>query len=259
MIQRQSTLDAEGKPLPIEPLLKVLLWPGPRTVFEIGACEAEHTPRYLRIFPAARFLLFEPLPRNVRSIEDRMRSFPGRDIRIFPLALSESRGTATFHVSSGQPASAPAAPPGEEPSRSSSLLAPSPQRPSALDWLNFAETIEVPTETLGDFCRDRSIGDIDFVHMDVQGAELMVLRGAGEHLRRIRCIWMEVAFEKTYEGQPLEPETTRWMAEQGFVKLAQVSYGPEGDALYYNLRQPLGTLRCGLLKFLQRLGWARMR
>lgn len=245
--------------LPIEPLLRVLLWPGPGTVFEIGACEAEHTPAYLRLFPRARFLLFEPLPRNVSSIKSKLESFADRDIRIFQLALSDARGNSTFHVSSGQPGQAPAGPDSDVPSRSSSLLPPRAERPTMLEWLTFPETIEVQTETLAAFCREHGIGAIDFVHMDVQGAELMVLRGAGDHLKKIAAIWMEVAFEKTYEDQPLEPEVTRWMKERGFVKLAQVSYGPEGDALYYNLNGLMAALRLGLLKVLQRLGCVRMR
>jgi len=232
-----------------------LLGPRPRTIFEIGACEGEDTGKYAKVFPQARFWVFEPLPSNFSKLQEVLSRHPEIKAQAFCLALSDHSGTATFHVSSTAAATAGSAaekmPPGH---RSSSLLAPREEKPAALRWLAFTESIEVKTETLDDFCAKNGVTPIDFIHMDVQGAELKVLKGATRMLPRIRAIWMEVAFEQTYEGQPLEPETTRWMAERGFRKIHQVSYGPEGDALYYNMRMPLSWPRFIALRLAQKLG-----
>ena len=233
--------------------VKFLLWPGPRTVFEIGACIGEHTVPYASAFPRAKIHAFEPLPENYAML----RKFSGSCDRIetHELALGDTRGEATFHVSSGTPTPEESREAGDfSVSRSSSLLAPAKTRPGALQWLEFGQSIRVATDTLDNFCAERGIQQIDFIHMDVQGAELKVLAGAKRMLPRIRAIWMEVTFESTYEGQPLETETTRWMAQHGFRKIHQVSNGPEGDALYYNMRLPLSWPRFVALRLMQKIG-----
>jgi FkbM family methyltransferase len=229
--------------------LNALLWPGPRVVFEIGACEGEHTAGYARAFPRAKLYLFEPLPANGGKIAAMLRKESWMTAEFFPLALSDQAGEAEFHVSSS-----PDAKHRSEANKSSSLMQPRVQRPEGLEWLDFQESIKVKTDTLDAFCHRQLIRTIDFIHMDVQGAELKVLAGAEAMLPRIRAIWMEVAFEPSYESQPLEPETTRWMAARGFRKIHQVSYGPEGDALYYNLRVPLAWSRFVLLRMMQKFG-----
>jgi FkbM family methyltransferase len=234
-----------------EGLVSFLLRPGARTVFEIGACQGEDTILYAQAFPRARIYAFEPLPENFAVLRQSLANCDRA--QAWQLALGDTRGEAVFHVSSGVPASGLSAQDSAV-SRSSSLLAPSAERPESLDWLEFRHSIRVRTDTLDNFCREHGIERIDFIHMDVQGAELKLLNGAKRMLPRIRAIWMEVAFEKTYEGQPLEPETTRWMAERGFRKIHQVSYGPEGDALYYNMHLPLAWPRFIALRLLQKVG-----
>lgn len=224
-----------------------LLWPGLRTIFEIGACQGEDTEFYMRAFSHARLYAFEPLPVNFAALQGLLGRNPEGRGKAWALAMSDSRGEAVLHVSSSVP---------ESPvSRSSSLFEPKGQKPMALSWLKFSDHIKIKTETIDDFCADQGIQKIDFVHVDVQGAELKVLTGARRMLSHIKAIWMEVAFEPTYQGQPLETETTQWMAERGFRKIYQVGYGPEGDALFFNIRQRFFWPRYVMLRLLQRIGF----
>jgi FkbM family methyltransferase len=234
--------------------LRVLTWPSLRSIFEIGACEGEDTVKYAREFSQARFWLFEPLPDNVAKIKGVLAENPQILASVSDVALSDCLGVATFHVSSAAAASARAQEVAWAGNKSSSLLSPKSEKPTALQWLEFSKEIQVQTNTLDNFCRSNGIEEIDFIHMDVQGAELKVLSGARRMLGRTKAIWMEVAFEPTYEGQPLEAEATRWMAQHGFRKIHQVSYGPEGDALYYNMRLPLSWPRFVALRLMQKVG-----
>jgi FkbM family methyltransferase len=233
------------------PTLKFLMWPGPACIFEIGACQGEDTLKYAQAFSRAQIYAFEPLPENFEVLRQSIAVC--ERAQAWQLALGDVQGDAVFHVSSGAPATEVGSP-GAVVSRSSSLLMPAAKRPESLEWLTFDRSIRVSADTLDSFCVQEGVERIDFVHMDVQGAELKVLAGAKRMLPRIRAIWMEVAFEQTYEGQCLEPETTRWMVDRGFRKIHQVSYGPEGDALYYNMRMPLSCLRFIVLRLLQKIG-----
>jgi hypothetical protein len=105
-------------------------------------------------------------------------------------------------------------------------------------WIQFKESITVRTETLEAFARQRSIKRIDFIHMDVQGAERLVLLGAASLLPRIGAIWLEVSDEALYKGQALKGEIARFMAERGFSLAHEVMNGVEGDQLYVNRRFP---------------------
>jgi hypothetical protein len=52
--------------------------------------------------------------------------------------------------------------------------------------------------------------------MDLQGAELLVLRSALDILPMVKCIHVEIGFRETYVGQPLFWEVDQFLKEQGF-------------------------------------------
>jgi hypothetical protein len=58
---------------------------------------------------------------------------------------------------------------------------------------------------------------MDFVKMDIQGAELTVLRHGHEVLERCMVIQLEVSFIALYESQPTFGEVDLWMRSKGFV------------------------------------------
>lgn len=58
---------------------------------------------------------------------------------------------------------------------------------------------------------------IDFVKMDIQGAELTVLKNATEKLKDCVALQLEVSFVCLYENQPGFGEIDVWMRSQGFI------------------------------------------
>ncbi len=232
-------LDAYLSQLPEQEVALSSLFPrnAKLVILDIGACEGEDSIRYARRFPYARIFSFEPLPSNQQLIQLNFCKYKIQTAELVPLALSNSIGAATFHISSGTP---------EQPfigdnwnygNKSNSLLPPS-QTGSMHGWIKFQEAITVPTTTLDHFCRERSIRRLDFIHMDVQGAEIMVLEGAGPKLRDITALWLEVADEALYSGQPLRGQVQEFMGRHGFSLAFEISRTSEGDQFYVNLRNP---------------------
>ena len=72
--------------------------------------------------------------------------------------------------------------------------------------ITFDQSITVKTSTLDDWCNDHSIEVIDFIWMDVQGAELDIFRGGKNALSKTRFIYTEYSNIEIYEGQANLPE-----------------------------------------------------
>jgi len=217
-------------PLPIERHLKLLFSQAERlTLFDIGACECEDTVRYARLFPQGHVFAVEALPENIPLAKQTLEHYRIKNATLIPTCLSDEKGVATFHVSSGSPEGIPDQHDWNFGNKSSSLY---PSGKLNTSWLKFNRTIEVKTETLADLCRSLNLEKIDFIHMDVQGAELKVLNGAGGLLKATRVIWLEVENIELYEGQPLKPEIESFMAKQGFSKIMDTVAEVSGDQLY---------------------------
>lgn len=211
----------------------------PRAICDIGACEGEDSIRFSRLFPAARVFAFEALPANQSLARENFARYAATRAELVPLALSDRAGTAAFHVSSGRPPELFAGEDWNYGNKSSSLLPPASGSAPMHGWIEFKDRMEVPTETLDRFCAMRSLAAIDLVHMDVQGAELLVLRGAERMLPHITAIWLEVSASELYRGQALDRDINAFMRAHGFalahVELLGSSTG-EGDHFYVNVR-----------------------
>lgn len=233
---------------------------GMKQIFDVGACSGTEGIRYASMFPSTELHAFEPVPANHSIVLENFRLHPELRAEAHCIALSDRTGTAVLNLSSAQ---------GDmerNGHRSSSLLEPG-RTTEVFPWLEFNERITVRTRTLDDFCTEHAIAAIDFIHMDVQGAELMVLRGSSLMLPRIRTIWMEVERIPLYLDQPVKKEVEAFMTENGF-NLVISTVGPlAGDQFWVNRnfarQQPFSVrsvmfLRCRewrLRMALQNLRW----
>jgi FkbM family methyltransferase len=203
------------------------------TIFDIGACEAEDSIRYSNLFTNATVYSFEPLPENmVRCINNIERFNKKGKVVFVGLALSNQSGVRTLYVSSGSPLTL-SSQTWDYGNKSSSLLNPNLSN-NPYEWLEFNKTVEVQTETLNNICTKYKINTIDFAHIDVQGAELEVLKGAGESLKKIKIIWLEVENTELYSNQPLKKDVEDFMRINGFYKLIDTVNNVSGDQLYVN-------------------------
>src|SRR5262249_34968217 len=138
-------------------------------------------------------------------IEANLRTYNVKNAEVVPQALSDQAGYAEFYVSSGVPQELFAGERWNYGNKSSSLLAPAQAEPM-YGWIKFKRTITVATNTLAKFCAEHKIEQVDFIHMDVQGGEGLVLAGAAPMLQNVAAIWLEVSDAELYKGQPLRNE-----------------------------------------------------
>lgn len=221
-----------SQPLPIKDELRDLFGEDEALViFDIGACEGEDSIRYAKMFPRASIFSFEPIPSNLEFAKKQFENYGVENVTIRPIALSDQKGSATFYVSSGAPEHIGNSEDWDFGNKSSSLLPPD-EVLVHYPWLKFQQTIEVQTDTIDNFARENSLSRIDLIHMDVQGAELLVLRGAGEILSRTKAIWLEIENVSLYKNQPLAAEMQAFMEQNGFIKMKDTVAEISGDHLY---------------------------
>lgn len=80
------------------------------------------------------------------------------------------------------------------------------------------KTIPVLAKTL-DEVAGSTTGTIDLLKIDVQGAELDVLKGGTKTLERTHFAWIEVSFKPLYEGSALFADIQQFMEAHGFMMI----------------------------------------
>ena len=85
-----------------------------------------------------------------------------------------------------------------------------------------------------------NIPPIDFMNIDIQGAELLALKGMGHELDHVKYIYTEVNTKHIYKDCPLIGELDSFLSEHGFVRkeTSMTTHG-WGDALYVRERRPI--------------------
>lgn len=232
MYDRQSYLK-EDSPIK-KTLLKLFKKNDKLLILDVGACEGEESIKYKNIFTQSSIFLFEPLPKNQSLILENIKRHELKNAYLIPVALSDYDGYTEFHISSGQPNNTESGLDWDFGNKSSSLLAP--QLNNLPKWLNFDKVIKVQTMTLDIFLEKNGIENIDFIHMDVQGAELKVLEGAKNKIENIKAIWLEVSNVQLYKNQPLSDDIESFMKINNFKLIKSEFSGEFGDQFYLNKR-----------------------
>lgn len=173
-----------------------------RLFYIVGGYLGNEIPFLLKRYPNAKFKVFEP---SLRYHERIARRFRNNDrVNVYRSAISDAVGQANFHETNLR--------------GSGSLL-----KVGGLSRASYgaveAETFLVDTVTL-DSISGQDV--IDCLWVDVQGAELLVLKGALDTLRRTRSIFIEVSiYEDLYDNGAKLDSITPLLREAGFSLLIQ--------------------------------------
>lgn len=105
----------------------------------------------------------------------------------------------------------------------------------------FVEHKQLTTSTLDLIAEEQGISGCNFLNMDLQGAELLALRGAGQLLEHIDYVFTEINVDELYVGCARLPELDTHLGSFGFRRVATQMAGAAqpgpgwvgwGDALY---------------------------
>lgn len=191
-------------------------------IFDVGANIGQSIELYRTFFPESVIHSFEPNPEAFTILEKQWGYTEG--VSLYPKALNSNPGTFPFHVTNVPEVS--------------SLLHPDPKLMKlSVDNKYDFKKIEVDCITLDQFCSDSCISP-DILKLDVQGAELEVLKGGDKLLASgtISLLYVEAIFAESYNEQMTFENLLIFCSQHGY-KLWDISpfvYTRTGRLWYAN-------------------------
>ena len=178
----------------------------PLLVVEVGARFGEDTALLAASWPQARVLAFECNPPALQVAAPLLAHLP--TVTLLPHALGAAEDIVAFH-SVGIHSNAGA----------SSLL---PLKPGAAPVAGVdpaqSQTIEVRVRRLDTVVAELHLPAPELIWMDVEGAEVLVLTGAGTLLDDVRVVYTEVALKELREGQSGWRDIRALLARHGLTE-----------------------------------------
>ncbi len=173
-----------------------------RIWLDVGAHLGEKTLAEAQADPSLMIYAFEP---NLRAAMRMVGKAP--NYIVVPAAVGEIEGAADFYLNEYEEAS--------------SLL---PLDPAGLqEWtggerLRVRRVLTVPVIRLDTFMELAEINEVDFLKVDAQGMDLAVVRSAGNRIRNVRriCIEVQVTPRSVYKGATAKEEALDYLREAGF-------------------------------------------
>lgn len=106
--------------------------------------------------------------------------------------------------------------------------------------VHYISEIKCKTKRINTLFKDNelNIEDYSFVNIDIQGLELLALKGMGEMLHKVKYLYLEVNDATLYTDCALYPEIRDYLSTFGFVLKDKVMAGNFmwGDALFFNTK-----------------------
>ncbi len=180
--------------LSIDYIKEIIARPDP-VILDIGCNNGDSTLKFLTAYENASIYCFEPDPRAIKRFKINLKGY--HQVKLYEIAISSRNGFITFHQSGGQSEKHK---PVEGWDLSGSIRKPK-EHLKVYPWCTFENQIEVPTMTLDHWLEQEQIKLIDFIWMDVQGAEMDVYEGAHEALSKTRFLYTEYDDKEMYVGQ----------------------------------------------------------
>lgn len=184
----------------------------PKVVFDGGAFWGLWAREIAKIFPGIQLVLLEPNPFVLEILENNVSDILPKPI-IMDVALGESEGKATLKMWHDEKSDVGA---------------------SLLDHVRGQARREVPVkvDTLDNICKELSLVP-DLLKLDLQGGELLALKGGSEVLRDAEFAIIEFGCLEAYEGRATPRDIIEIMYDNNYClyDIVDCGYRPYDGAL----------------------------
>jgi FkbM family methyltransferase len=184
-----------------------------RTFVDVGANRGQFALIATHFNPGARIHAFEPLASARGTLEELAGEHEGW--RVYPVALSDRPSEATLYVSRREAAS--------------SLLPITERMTEFVAGTEAHGQVTVEVARLDEVLEPTDIARPSIMKIDVQGAELDVLRGGAGLLPHLDLIVVEASFTELYAGQAFASDIIEFLQHTDPVFDLVGVYNPQYD------------------------------
>lgn len=179
-----------------------------RGVIHVGAHAGQEVPHYLArdLRPV---ILIDANPAWVEVLAERYRR--NEDVSVLHCAIGEADGEIDLNINVSRTGS----------DEASSIL-PLKRLSQIVPTLQTHRTIRVPVHSLDSLAQEHDWSACNFLNMDIQGAELMALRGAPKLLQQLDALLIETNVIEMYEGCATLEEFDAELGRAGFSCVERV-------------------------------------
>lgn len=208
----------------------------PKLIAHVGAHSGEEASDY-SLVSWGKVYWFEANPKMVQALKANKFIDPNL---IVSKAITDTTGEmVSFNIST---------------STQSSSLYTFNEHEKIYPDIKMSEVIEVETLRLDDFFK---IEIPEMINLDIQGAELLALKGASKLLPQVKWIYSEISFLELYAGGASVGEVDAFLSGFNFKRIGTRRLWGEGwgDAIYANRNLVRVSISLRLLEVRSRLAW----
>lgn len=175
-------------------------------IIDCGAYYGSFTKQFIQIFPDSECICFEPSQKAYTNLENEFKN--NKNIHTFNIGLADEIGLKSIYINQSE--------------KTNSLLQIHPNVPQCQkDALKNKSIEKVEFNKLDNFLNqekslDQIFSEIDLIKIDVQGAELELLKGSIKTITKSKYILIEIHFIKSYSSSPLFFDIVEFLESYNF-------------------------------------------
>lgn len=211
----------------IEPLAKHIIDKTKEyIIFDIGARDCQQSIEFYKQFPNAQIYAFECNPNTLPLCRGNIKPYADR-ITLIEGAVCDYDGQITFYPINQQKTQTS----WTDGNPGASSLFKSNGQYTVEKYVQ--DEIQTNCHRLDTIMRNLVLPRVDIIWMDLQGAELLALKGLGDFIGNVQYIYTEVSHKAIYENQVMFAELNEFINQNGlYPKIQPKMTGWQEDVIY---------------------------
>lgn len=162
----------------------------PKQIVDVGAFEGEWTAATSHIFPDAKILMVEAMPKKEEKLK-LLKTNPNINYEIAVLGAQDGQDVYFAEIETAS---------------------------SVLEEIEATHSrVKRQTTSLNSVLSQKNIPKVDLIKLDVQGYELEVLAGFDKYIANTEVILTEASLLEIHKGVPLVRDVINYMGDRNFV------------------------------------------
>lgn len=195
-------------------------------IFDIGSRDCLQSIEFYHLFPNAKIYAFECNPNTLNLCKKNIKNYSDR-ITLIEGAVCDYDGEITFYPINQTKTITT----WEDGNPGASSIYKS--NGTYVHEKYVQDEIMTNCHRLDTIMDKYNISNVDIIWMDLQGAELLALKGLDNHLKNVKYIHTEVSYKEIYSGQVMFEELNNYILSYGFNIVNNLSFqGWQEDVIY---------------------------